>query len=139
MNFGFFKSTSSWEKDSNIRCQDKGTSWEKMGFLLRKKKLFQHHDLMIVAVLRHSNFALQYKGCVAPNSSFIVVVLLRYYIVKAQELLGDEACSVAVNDPRLLLQKLFPDGFVPTIIVPSLMETRVSSTFQNLIYQCDAY
>ena len=103
-----------------------------MGFLLRKKKLFQHHDLMIVAVLRHCNFALQYKGCVAAaNSSFIVVVvvLLRYYIVKAQELLGDEACSVAVNDPRLLLQKLFPDGFVPTIIVPSLMETRVPSTF----------
>ena len=101
-----------------------------MGFLLRKKKLFQHHDLMIVAVLRHCNFALQYKGCVAAaNSSFIVVVvvLLRYYIVKAQELLGDEACSVAVNDPRLLLQKLFPDGFVPTIIVPSLMETRVAS------------
>ena len=138
MNLGFFKSTSSWEKDSNIMCQDKGQVWEKMGFLLRKKKLFQHHDLMIVAVLRHSNFA-QHKGCVAPNSSFIVVVLLRYYIVKAQELLGDEACSVAVNDPRLLLQKLFPDGFVPTIIVPSLMETRVSSTFQNLIYQCDAY
>ena len=52
--------------------------------------------------------------------------------MKAQELLGDEACSVAVNDPRLLLQKLFPDGFVPTIIVPSLMETRVSSTFQNV-------
>ena len=94
---------------------------------------------MIVAVLRHSNFA-QHKGCVAANSSFIVVVvLLRYYIVKAQELLGDEACSVAVNDPRLLLQKLFPDGFVPTIIVPSLMETRVPSTFQNLKHQRDAY
>ena len=138
MNFRFFCQHSFGKKIVVTCAKIMGKLGKKWDFYCGRKKLFQHHDLMIVAVLRHSNFA-QHKGCVAPNSSFIVVVLLRYYIVKAQELLGDEACSVAVNDPRLLLQKLFPDGFVPTIIVPSLMETRVPSTFQTLTYQCDAY